>query len=82
MSEVRLLDDRGVAGPRVALSRLAVYWGVHINTIYRDIRKGALRAFGCRAGSCAFVRLTRVGTDGRSSDQPSPTITNPHQSVG
>lgn len=32
-------DDR-----HVTPSFLAEYWGVHINTIYRDIRKGALPA--------------------------------------
>lgn len=28
----------------VSPSRLARHWGVHIETVYRDIRKGALRA--------------------------------------
>jgi len=28
----------------VSPSRLARHWGVHVNTVYRDIRKGALRA--------------------------------------
>jgi hypothetical protein len=30
--------------PHVSPSRLARFWGVHIDTVYRDIRKGALRA--------------------------------------
>ena len=39
------LDHRGEdEGPYVSPSRLARHWGVHINTVYRDIRKGALRA--------------------------------------
>ena len=28
----------------VSPSRLARHWGVHLNTVYRDIRKGALPA--------------------------------------
>lgn len=34
----------------ISPSRLANYWGVHINTIYRDISKGALRAFRLPGG--------------------------------
>lgn len=30
--------------------RLAAEWGVHVNTVYRDIRKGALRAFRLPGG--------------------------------
>jgi predicted site-specific integrase-resolvase len=31
-------------GAYISPSRLARHWDVHINTIYRDIRKGALKA--------------------------------------
>jgi excisionase family DNA binding protein len=35
-------------GPHVSPSYLARFWGVSLNTIYRDIRKGALPAFRVR----------------------------------
>jgi len=46
------IDDRTEAemGPHVSPSRLATFWGVHINTVYRDIRKGALKAFRLPGG--------------------------------
>lgn len=34
----------------ISPGELAEYWGVHPNTIYRDIRKGALRAFRLPGG--------------------------------
>lgn len=34
----------------VTASWLARYWGVHIQTIYRDIRKGALKAYRVPGG--------------------------------
>jgi excisionase family DNA binding protein len=34
----------------VTPQELADYWGVHVQTIYRDIRKGALRAFRLPGG--------------------------------
>ena len=37
-------------GPHISPSRLANYWGVSPNTIYRDIRKGALPAFRLPGG--------------------------------
>ncbi len=40
----------------VSPSRLASDWGVHVNTVYRDIRKGALRAFRLPSGR---VRIRR-----------------------
>jgi len=39
-------DDEAAISP----SGLASHWGVHVNTIYRDIRKGALRAFRLPGG--------------------------------
>lgn len=37
-------------GPNISPARLADYWGVHVRTIYRDIHKGALRAFKLPGG--------------------------------
>ena len=34
----------------VSVSWLARFWSVHENTIYRDIKKGALRAFRLPGG--------------------------------
>jgi excisionase family DNA binding protein len=42
-------------GPHVSPSRLAEYWGVSVDTVYRDIRKGALPAF--RVGSSGQFRI-------------------------
>lgn len=36
--------------PHVSPSRLAEYWNVSVDTIYRDVRKGALRAFRLPGG--------------------------------
>lgn len=44
------LAQRGEDEPNLSPSRLAAYWGVHVNTVYRDIRKGALRAFKLPGG--------------------------------
>lgn len=49
----------------VSPSRLADYWGVHVNTIYRDIRKGALRAFRLPGG-----RFRIRGCDARRYGRP------------
>ncbi len=38
-------------GPNVSVSRLAAYWGVSVDTIYRDVAKGALRAFRLPGGT-------------------------------
>lgn len=45
-------------------SRLARYWGVHINTIYRDIRKGALRAYKMPGGQLR-IRISDARRYGR-----------------
>jgi IS30 family transposase len=45
-------DQIGMVSP----SRLASFWGVHPNTIYRDIRKGALRAFRLPSGQLRISR--------------------------
>jgi excisionase family DNA binding protein len=41
--------------PYVTPSELARYWRVSTDTIYRDIRKGALLAY--RVGSCGTIRI-------------------------
>jgi len=47
------LEHRGTFTPQA----LADYWGVHVQTIYRDIRKGALAAFRLPGGS---IRIRAV----------------------
>lgn len=45
MIEHQTLENRAAVPAEdrhVSPSYLADYWGVHVNTIYRDIRKGAL----------------------------------------
>lgn len=44
------LHHRDDDGAPLSPSRLAEDWGVHVNTVYRDIRKGALRAFKLPSG--------------------------------
>jgi excisionase family DNA binding protein len=56
---------RDIEGPHVSPSRLADYWGVHINTIYRDIRKGALRAFRVGSGRQFRIRTSDARRYGR-----------------
>jgi excisionase family DNA binding protein len=46
----RMACAAGDDAPPVSPSRLAEHWGVHVNTVYRDIRKGALRAFRLPGG--------------------------------
>lgn len=41
---------RDEEAPVLSPSRLASDWGVHVNTVYRDIRKGALKAFRLPSG--------------------------------
>ena len=40
------------SGDYVSVTWLADFWGVHPNTVYRDIRKGALKA--CQLPGGAF----------------------------
>lgn len=50
----RRAESRGTGrrgGDYVSVTWLASFWGVHPNTVYRDIRKGALRAFQLPGGS-------------------------------
>lgn len=57
----RAKDQIGMITP----ARLAAFWGVHPNTIYRDIRKGALRAYRLPGGQLR-IRLS----DARRYGQP------------
>lgn len=65
------LSDRQSGAPsgseNVSPSRLADYWGVHVNTVYRDIRKGALPAVRLPSGR---IRIRRQDADryGRPQD--------------
>jgi excisionase family DNA binding protein len=43
------MDERTM-GPNVSPSQLARFWGVHVNTVYRDISKGALKAYRLPGG--------------------------------
>lgn len=43
------MDERTM-GPHVSPSRVAQFWGVHYDTVMRDIRKGALRAYKMPGG--------------------------------
>jgi hypothetical protein len=40
----------------VTIAWLVRFWGVHENVIYRDIRKGALRAFRLPGGQLRVLR--------------------------
>jgi excisionase family DNA binding protein len=50
----------------VSPSYLARYWGVHVDTVYRDIRKGALPAY--RVGSGGQLRISMA--DARRYGRP------------
>ncbi len=45
--------DRAFTSP----ARLAAHWGVHVQTVYRDIHKGALPAFRLPSGR---IRVRQV----------------------
>lgn len=62
-SELTSRDDEENA---ISPARLAAYWGVHVDTIYRDIRKGALKAF--RVGPRGQWRIRRA--DARRYGRP------------
>lgn len=51
-AERRVDDEPGAVTPE----KLAREWGVHVNTVYRDIRKGALPAFRLPSG---YYRIRR-----------------------
>lgn len=42
--------DKDARERTVSPGKLAAFWGVHTNTVYRDIRKGALRAYRLPGG--------------------------------
>jgi predicted site-specific integrase-resolvase len=50
VSRDRALDVSPPSEPAVSPSRLAEEWGVDVQTVYRDIRKGALPAFRLPSG--------------------------------
>lgn len=39
----------------VTVTKLARYWNVSVDTVYRDIKKGALRVY--RVGSSGAIRI-------------------------
>jgi excisionase family DNA binding protein len=60
------LTDRAVRSPKAAEPQslspqeLAAEWGCHVDTVYRDIRKRALRAYRLPGGS---LRIRREDAD-------------------
>jgi len=54
-------------GGFVTVAELADYWKVSVDTVYRDIKKGALRAY--RVGSSGAIRV--LVEDARRYGQPS-----------
>jgi len=51
----RLFDLATHSGFYVTVTDLARYWKVSVDTVYRDIKKGALRAY--RVGSSGKIRV-------------------------
>lgn len=51
----------------VTVSWLARFWSVHENTIYRDIRKGALRAYRLPGGQLR-IRVSDANRYGRPTE--------------
>lgn len=60
-------SEERIEGPHISPSRLADYWGVHVNTIYRDVRKGALRAFRLPGGQLR-IRTSDARRYGRPNE--------------
>jgi excisionase family DNA binding protein len=61
-------DDPGLKDVRlrtVSPTWLAHFWNVHLNTVYRDIRKGALKAYRLPGGQ---LRVTMA--DARKYGRP------------
>ena len=59
-----LRNREGQDEPRLRPSQLAREWGVHTHTVYRDIRKGALRAERTPSGRFR-IRRSDADTYGR-----------------
>jgi excisionase family DNA binding protein len=51
----RRKHNRRKSQPFVTVTDLARYWSVSVDTVYRDITKGALRAY--RVGSAGTIRV-------------------------
>lgn len=56
MRDIEQDNRRGADEPAVSPSRLAREWDVHVDTVYRDIRKGALPALRLPSGR---IRIRR-----------------------
>ena len=59
--------DRRKSQPFITVTELAGYWNVSVDTVYRDINKGALRAY--RVGSAGTIRVSTQ--DARQYGRPS-----------
>ena len=53
--EERRKHDRRKSQQFITVAELAGYWNVSVDTVYRDITKGALRAY--RVGSAGTIRV-------------------------
>ena len=51
----RRKHDRRKSQAFITVTELATYWNVSVDTVYRDIAKGALRAY--RVGSAGTIRV-------------------------
>lgn len=47
--------DKDARERTVSPGRLAAFWNVHPNTVYRDIRKGALKAYRLPGGQLRIL---------------------------
>jgi excisionase family DNA binding protein len=63
------VDLRTCTEPYVTVSELARYWRVSVDTIYRDIKKGALTTY--RVGSSRAIRISTA--EARRYGRPAPT---------
>jgi predicted site-specific integrase-resolvase len=65
MSDDDKLVSRSLEGPEtISPARLARFWGVNVQTVYRDLRKGALRGFRLPGGDIR-IRVSDARRYGR-----------------
>lgn len=65
VTSARVSNREHEEGPYVTPSRLARHWSVSLNTVYRDIRKGALPAFRVGSGKQFRIRMADARRYGR-----------------
>ena len=64
----RAFDLTTHSGHYVTVTELARYWEVSVDTVYRDIKKGALRAYRVGSSRKIRVRVEDARRYGRPSD--------------